>query len=282
MRAFSSEEAKEVAALAAVEMVREGEVLAIGSGSTVDKAIRALGHRFSDSVRKPAVVAASRQSESLVREVGLPLLSLSEVTTFPLMLDGADEVAHDLTLIKGGGGALTREKLLATMSQKLIIMADYTKLVERTGEKSLLPVEVIPFAAPFVGRELHRLKLEPTLRLRPGSGSLQPFLTDNQCHILDCRLPESPGDLAELDAKIKSLRGVVESGLFVRMASIVYVGTREGRVEELRPAEERQPSTIPPELKSALIEKIHSKTVNSTSAPRSGSRESRFRRKAAK
>ncbi|MCL4324388.1 MAG: ribose 5-phosphate isomerase A, partial [Candidatus Thermoplasmatota archaeon] len=77
MRAFSSEEAKEVAALAAVEMVREGEVLAIGSGSTVDKAIRALGHRFSDSVRKPAVVAASRQSESLVREVGLPLLSLS-------------------------------------------------------------------------------------------------------------------------------------------------------------------------------------------------------------
>ncbi len=251
----ASEIAKELSALAAVELVNEGATIAIGSGSTVDKAIRALGRKFEGSTRKPSIVAASKHSEQLVEEARLPLRNLDQVSDFSLMLDGADEVAPDLTLIKGGGGALTREKLLATMAERLIIMVDFTKIVHRIGEHSLLPVEVIPFAAPYVGRRLRELKLEPTLRLSPG-GAIVPYLTDNHCEILDCRIPDRTIDPAELEAGIRSIRGVVESGLFVRMTNRVYVGTRDGRVEELRPATEPGLPRVPADLRDALLQRI--------------------------
>lgn len=255
MGSVTTEGAKERAALAAVALVEEGSTIAVGSGSTVDKAIRALGRRFEGSLRKPAVVAASRRSEMLVTEAGLPLLMLDKVTSFPLMLDGADEVAPDLTLIKGGGGALTREKLLATLSQSVVIMVDYTKLVQRIGEHALLPVEVVPFAAPYVGRKLRELNLEPTVRISPGA-AIVPYLTDNHCEILDCRLPSGVFDPEELEANILKIRGVLDCGLFVRMANRVFVGTRDGRVEEMHPPTSPPRLHLPEELREALLRRM--------------------------
>lgn len=256
------------AARTAVRLVPEDATLAIGSGSTAHHAIKALAARFPGGGGLRCV-ASSRRSEEIARRFSLQIISLEEVERFDLMIDGADEVAPNLTLIKGGGGALFREKLLARMSNQLVIMVDHSKLVRRLGERSPLPVEVVPFAVPYVARELQRRALLPTLRMSSSTtveGEPLPFVTDNGNHVLDCRVPTEVLDERSWDEELRSTPGVVETGLFVGMAQLVLVGLPDGRVEELRPREAvRRPSAISV-LEGALGE--GSETAPRPAAPR--------------
>ena len=230
---------KRAAARAAVGQVQPGDIVALGSGSTVSAAIELLGTQ-SSLAGTLKVVAASAASEKEATRAGLRLVPLASVDRFHLMLDGADEVAPDLNLIKGGGGALFREKLLARISDKLLIMVDDSKLVRRMGDRSPLPLEVIPFAVPVTARLLEARSLRPRLRMARGSERApnpQPFVTDNGNHILDVALPELPEDLHEFDEDLRSLPGVVETGLFLGLTHRVYVGFPDGRVEVLKPRE---------------------------------------------
>jgi ribose 5-phosphate isomerase A len=265
----SRESAKEATARAAVQLVKEDDFLAIGSGSTVDLTIKALAEKFKGP-RRPTMAAASRQSEALMKKLGLQVTPIEEVESFRLMLDGADEVAPDLSLIKGGGGAHLREKLLAKMSKELVIMVDYSKLVKRLGEKSLLPIEVVPFAVSYVGREFHKMGLEPTQRHVHEENSSVPFITDNGNYILDCRLAEAPDEPAEFDRSLKNIVGVVETGLFIGMASRIYIGMPNGRVEEFHPIHGKKQSKLPPVLGEALLERMNR---SSRIVPDSGSKQ---------
>ena len=226
----AQEASKREVAEAAVREVDPNQPLALGSGSTVLWVARALAQRFATSP-PPRLVVASRGVEEVCRQLSLPLTSLEEVQEFALMLDGADEVDPALDLIKGGGGALFREKILARMSRELLILVDATKRVPRLGARHPLPVEVVPFARPFVQRRMEALGLPSVVRSRPGSS--QPFRTDNGNVILDAPLPAKPFDARELDRALHAIPGVVETGFFLGMATRVLVAGAPGRVEEL-------------------------------------------------
>ena len=233
MEPEAQEAAKQEVAEAAVQKVDPGRPLALGSGSTVLWVARALARRFASSPPPPLVVA-SRGVEEVCRQLGLPLSSLEEVQEFPLMLDGADEVDPHLDLLKGGGGALFREKLLARMSRELVILVDASKRVPRLGTRPPLPVEVVPFARPYVQKRMQALGLSASVRHRPESS--QPYRTDNGNVILDGRLPEGPFDPRELDRALHEIPGVVETGFFLGMATRVLVATTPGRTETLQRA----------------------------------------------
>lgn len=239
MPSESSVAAKQSAAQAAARLVKENTTVALGSGSTSLLAIAALGARFptGGGLR---VVASSRESEYGARKAGLTLVRLQDVDRFQIMIDGADEVAPDLSLIKGGGGAHFREKLLARMTDELVIMVDPSKLVRRLGERFPVPLEVVPFAVPFVARELKERRMPATLRMGVTDGA--PFVTDNANHVLDARLPEEVEDLHELEDELRGIPGVVETGLFLNMTHRVLVGFPDGRVQELRPGAAPRPS----------------------------------------
>lgn len=224
------EREKELAARAAVEGVRTGATVALGTGTTAAYAIHALADRFRPG--EVVAVASSRASEELARQLGLRVRALEEGDQFDVMIDGADEVAPDLSLTKGGGGALFREKLLARASRELLIAVDHRKLVPRLGERSPIPVEIVPFARPAL---LHRLKgagLAPNLRRSPSGAA---YLTDNGNELLDLAPPGGVADPAALDRELRGLHGVVATGLFVGMASAVFVASPDGKVETRRP-----------------------------------------------
>ncbi len=229
----AQESAKQEVAEAAVQRVDPSQPLALGSGSTVLWVARALARRFASS-RPPHLVVASRGLEEVCRQLGLPLSSLEEVQEFPLMLDGADEVDPHLDLLKGGGGALFREKLLARMSRELLILVDGSKRVPRLGTRHPLPVEVVPFARPYVQKRMQALGLFASVRRRPDSS--QPYRTDNGNEILDGRLPEAPFDARELDRALHEIPGVVETGFFLGMANRVWVSAAPGHMETLQRA----------------------------------------------
>lgn len=221
---------KRAAAEAGAARVRSGMRVALGTGSTAVIAIRALARRFPSEGALEAV-ASSDASERLAREVGLPIRGLRGDDRFDLMIDGADEVAPDLSLTKGGGGALFREKLLARHSEALVIMVDTTKLVDRLGVGRAIPVEVVPYAVESVARRLAASGASAEVRLAP-SGA--PFRTDNGGGILDVAFPGGVGDPAAAERTLREIPGVVESGLFVGLASVVLVGHPDGHVEERR------------------------------------------------
>lgn len=245
MSTVTREEAKANAALAAAKLVRPEEVLAVGSGSTVEGALRALAEMSRSGTRVPRVVTASLQAERVAKELEIRTTSLDEVDSFGMMIDGADEVAPNLTLIKGGGGAHFREKLLARLSRELIIMVDFSKLVRTLGEVAPLPLEVVPFAVPYLGKVLGKMGYPPILRQVPRSTGMAPFVTDNGNHILDLKLTRDLGDEAELDGRLSALPGVVGTGLFVHMASRVLIGMPDGTVKELWPTASERSRTPP-------------------------------------
>ena len=195
--------------------VRDGMVVGLGSGDTASRAIRMLGAR----ALRITAVATSETSAALGRSVGIDVLAPDEVATIDLTIDGADEIDPQLRLIKGGGAAHTREKLVARASKQLIIVADAQKLVQRLGEKMRLPVEILPFGKRWTLARLDALGLDPHLR--------NGVVTDNGNSIADCALAPTI-DLVALAAAIKSLPGVVEHGLFLDEATLVYVGTDSG------------------------------------------------------
>jgi len=223
---------KDRAARVAVRRVRPGMRVVLGSGTTAAYAIRALAERFGES-RGVETVASSAASEALARELGLPVRPLGPGDAFDLMLDGADEVTPALDLTKGGGGALFREKFLARLTREVVILVDHTKLVDRLGSRTAIPIEVVPFARPVIAERLTRDRFG--VRVRPGPDG-RPFRTENDHEILDLSPPAPVDDPAALEATLRAEPGVVETGLFVGLAHRVYVGRPDDEVEELVPA----------------------------------------------
>ncbi len=228
----SLDRAKQAAARRAVEAVRPGERLALGTGSTAGLAVRALAERFPGAAFD--CVASSNATAELARSLGIVVRELRADDRFDRMIDGADEVDDRLNLTKGGGGALLREKLLAELSAEVVIIVDPSKLVHRLGARVPIPLEVVPFARPTVERALGQEGFAVAPRRRADG---RPYLTDNGNEILDLRPREPLADPARTASELRRRTGVVEVGLFVGIATRVLVGSPDGRVDERRPAE---------------------------------------------
>ena len=222
------EQEKEAVGRAAAKLVRDGDIVGLGSGSTAYFAVVALGERVKAGL-KIVGIPTSVQTAGLARQLGIPLTTLDEHPEIDITIDGADEVDPQLRLIKGGGGALLREKVIAAASKKMVVVADSSKVVPVLG-KFPLPVEVISFARTVVEKKIVSLGASPKLRAKP-DGS--PFITDNSNQILDCSFGkiDDPPALALI---LSNTPGIVEHGLFIGLASIALVGHGD-RVEELRP-----------------------------------------------
>jgi len=223
---MTQDEAKALVGKRAAEMVESGMAVGLGTGSTSVAFIKALGERVKAGL-KIRCVASSESSAELGRSLGMEVVTLYELPELDIYIDGADEVAPGLALIKGGGAALLREKIVASAAKKFVCVVDQTKIVEKLG-KFPLPVEVIKMALPLVERRLADLGLNPKLRmLKDGSG---PLLTDEQNYILDCAcgVIDEPEETA---AEIRNIVGVVEHGLFLGMASLALVAGDGGVTE---------------------------------------------------
>jgi ribose 5-phosphate isomerase A len=217
----------------ALEFIADGMRVGLGSGRTASVFIRLLGGRVRDGLRVSGVPASSA-SAALARESGIPLIDLAENAVLDLTVDGADEVAPNLDLIKGHGGALVRERIVAAASKRQIILVGHDKIVRALGERFRLPVEVIPFGAGPVIRALKHLRLAPAVRLSAdGAG---PLVNENGNLTLDCALHEplaDPVERRELESVLLAMAGVVDTGLFLGTAERVLVGHPDGRVETL-------------------------------------------------
>lgn len=225
--------AKRNAALAAVKHVKNGFVVGLGSGTTAALAIREIGSRIRKENLKIIGVPTSYQAFLLAVENLIPITTLDEHPRLDLTIDGADQIDSELNLIKGMGGCLAKEKIVATVSKKNIIVADQTKTVKTLGEKDHpVPVEVLPFAASQVIRRIKSLKGKPMLR--EGTGKLGPIVTDNGNFIVDARFGIIE-DVDRLESSLKMLVGVVETGLFLGMADIAYIGGESGTKEMRTP-----------------------------------------------
>jgi ribose 5-phosphate isomerase A len=218
---------KEAAGRAAAKLVQDGDVVGLGTGSTAYFAVIALGERVKAGL-KIIGIPTSVATADLARRVGIPLTTLDEHPEIDITIDGADEIDPNLNLIKGGGGALTREKVVATVSKKMVVVADSSKVVKTLG-KFPLPVEVIAFARTVIEKKIGALGGLPKLRMRP-DGS--PYLTDNGNEILDCSFGKI-ADPAGLARSLSEMPGVVEHGLFIGVAKVAFVGTGDS-VEEFR------------------------------------------------
>jgi ribose 5-phosphate isomerase A len=217
--------ARTAAAAAAVERIEPGMTIGLGSGRAVWKVVEALGERRLD-VR---ATAASVRTEELAAEVGIELVDLDSGAPLDLAIDGADEVDPELGLIKGGGGALLREKLVIASARHFLVVAETDKKVHRLGEHRPVPVEVVRFGwRATMARLLDGIVPGAELRLAGDS----PYVTDEGHVILDCKVP-AEGSIEELAAALKSETGVVEHGFFLGMADEVLLGTLEGGVETL-------------------------------------------------
>ena len=224
-------EAKRNAALAAVKQVKDGFIVGLGSGSTAAFAIEALGERVKKENLCIMGIPTSYQAFLLAVQCGIPITTLDEHPEVDVTIDGADQVTPELYLIKGMGAALAREKIVAASSKLNVIIADEQKKVKLLGEKGqVVPVEVLPFAISLVKRKIVAIGGKPTLR--EGKGKLGPTITDNGNAILDSYFGEMPSP-AEVDVKVKMIPGVVETGFFVGLTDIVYVGTVAGSVEKI-------------------------------------------------
>ncbi|HET9015140.1 MAG TPA: ribose-5-phosphate isomerase RpiA [Thermomicrobiaceae bacterium] len=223
---------KRLAAECAVADLCDGMTVGLGTGSTADLAIQALAERVRDGLRVIGV-PTSQRSADLAGSLGIALREIGEVERIDVTIDGADEVdPTTLTVLKGRGGALVREKLVALASEREVIVVDDSKVVAVLGTRAPVPVEVVPFGWRVPARALARLGRSVTLRLAPDGA---PYLTDNANYVLDVAVDPIP-DPAGLAAEIKAITGVVDHGLFVGIAHAVYVGTADG-VEVLRRAE---------------------------------------------
>ena len=211
---------KKNAALKAVEQVQSGMTLGLGTGSTAYFAIEAIGEQWqAGTLTNIRAIPTSEATATQARSYGVPLVELADVDRIDLTIDGADEFDPHLRLIKGGGGALFREKLVAFASDIMLVISDASKKVEHLGAFPL-PVEVLPKAIRLVERVLTEKGCRPTLRTKKDG---TPYLTDNQNYILDCQL-EKITDPERLDLELHLVPGIVETGLFLGLATQVIVG----------------------------------------------------------
>ena len=223
------EEAKKVCGFYAAELIEPGMTIGIGSGSTVFWFIRELGKRIKSGLVVRAVVTSSN-TEQLARQAGVDLIDLSAVDRIPLTIDGADEIDPRGQLIKGGGGALLREKIVAAASEELVIIADNSKLVQQLG-KFPLPIEVIPFGYKQVQQNILSSLVCKKITLRKKNGEI--FITDEGHYILDCEF-EKIEDTEAMNRMMHLIPGVVETGLFINMATKAIIGFDSGKVEVLK------------------------------------------------
>jgi ribose 5-phosphate isomerase A len=220
--------ARRAAARAAVGRLEPGMTIGLGSGRAVFCAIEEIVARWPQAPPVRAV-CASNETARRADAAGIEQVTLDGEVTIDVAIDGADEVDPSLNLIKGGGGALLREKLVIEAAERFVVVAETPKQVERLGATHRLPVEVVRFAWPETRRRLLELVPDASLRTRPGG---EPVITDEGHHLLDCVLP--PTDrLGELARDIKARVGVVEHGLFLGMADVALLGTPSGQVEAL-------------------------------------------------
>jgi ribose 5-phosphate isomerase A len=223
---MAHDEQKEAAARASLQFVRDGDVVGLGSGSTATHLVRLIGERVRAGLKIRAI-PTSRQTQELATNLGIPLTTFDQTQQIDVTIDGADEVDPQLQLIKGGGGALLHEKIVASASKQMVVVADSTKQVPVLGAFPL-PVEVVAFAQALVRRKIESLGASVTLRQANGSA----FVTDEGHHILDCNFGQIP-DPAALATKLNAIPGIVEHGLFIDMASVALIATPE-KIIELR------------------------------------------------
>lgn len=223
---MAHDQEKEAAARASLRFVRDGDIVGLGSGSTAAYAVRFLGERVRAGLKIRGIPTSS-QTRQLATSLGVPLTTFDEVQEIDVTIDGADEVDPQLCLTKGGGGALLREKIVASASRQLVIIADSSKQVPMLGNFPL-PIEVIAFAQLLVKKKIEALGA--SVKLRQSNGS--PFVTDEGHHILDCSFGQIP-DPPALARRLSDMPGVVEHGLFINMASVVLIA-RGQEVTELR------------------------------------------------
>ena len=226
--ADASDSARAAAARAAADLVEPGTTVGLGSGRAVWAVTRLLGERREELGALRVAVASSRTAEA-AREAGLEVVELDGSLRPALAIDGADEVDPRLGLLKGGGGAHLREKIVVEAADRFVVVAETAKKVDRLGTTRGIPVEVVRFGWGDTRRRL--LDAVASADLRRGEDS-EPYVTDEGNHILDCA-PHPAGDLAQLGATIKSMPGVVEHGLFLTEADVVLLGTPGGDVERL-------------------------------------------------
>lgn len=224
--ANNAQEEKRQAALKALETIKSGMNVGLGTGSTAAFMVRGLGQLYREGrLTELQCVPTSVTTRELAQEQGLPVLPINEVDRLDITIDGTDEYDADLNLIKGGGGALLREKIVASLSERFIIIADASKTVSQLGAFPL-PVEVVPFAWKPVASKLEKFGIKPILR--SSSDTDVPYKTDQGNFILDLHT-EGIEDLPKMKWLLEGLPGVVEHGLFLDMADEVFLG-KEGRV----------------------------------------------------
>jgi ribose 5-phosphate isomerase A len=225
--------AVQAAAAHAIDLVEDGARVGLGSGRAAAAFIARLGIRVQQGLRV-AAVPASDASARQARDLGISLIELDAERELDLTVDGADEVTSDLNLVKGRGGALVRERIIAAASKRQIILVGGEKLVRALGERGPVPVEVIPLALGLVWRRLKALGLRPAVR--PGPDGTPRFVTENGNLTLDCavRAPLADGRAArELEQALRAIPGVVDTGLFLGTAEQVVIGYPDGRVDVL-------------------------------------------------
>ena len=218
----------------AADEVTSGMIVGLGTGSTASAFVRALGERVADGLDMVGI-PTSVETADLARSVGIRLTNLEAVDRIDLCVDGADEIDPALNVVKGRGGALLHEKLVARRADRYIIIASAEKLVDQLGTRLALPVEVIPVGWNHTARELERLGLEPALRLHPSGDPERPYVTDGMHYILDCAT-HGIDDPAHLGIAIKQVTGVVDHGLFVGMADSAITIDEAGTLQTHEPA----------------------------------------------
>jgi len=226
--------AKQAAAEAGVHLVDDGMTLGLGSGSTTAYALEFLGRRIQDESLDVRGVPTSFATERRARSYGIPLTSLDDDPTLDLALDGADEVDDALRLIKGGGGAHSREKVVAHQADQFVALVDPTKKVDRLGTHFPVPVEVLPMAATPVMRTLEDAGATPELRTSDAKDG--PVVTDQGLWIVDARFPKGIPAPADLDCRLNERPGVLDHGLFLNMATDVLVGHPDGSADHCSPS----------------------------------------------
>lgn len=219
------ENAKRRAAIEAVKNVKDGYLVGLGSGSTAKYAIEELGRIIRDKGLNMLGVPTSYDTMFLTVENGIPITTLDEHPELDIAIDGADQIDFNLNLIKGGGAALTKEKIVDNAAKKLIIIVDETKLTEILGKKCHVPIEVLPFATQKVMRKIRELNGKPNLR--KAVGKVGPLITDNGNFIIDADFGPIK-DPEKLETRLKLIPGIIETGLFIEMADIAYVGYKTG------------------------------------------------------
>ena len=218
---------KESSGRRAAEFVEDGMTLGLGTGSTVHFTLVRLAERVREQGLRVRGVPTSLDTERKAREWGIPLVELGAVESLDLAIDGADEIDPQFRMIKGGGGALLREKVVASLARRVVIVAGENKVVARLGTTFALPVEVVPFALPIVARAVAKLGCTPKEREREG----RAYRTDNGNAILDCSFAQGIDDAAALERALRTIPGVVESGLFIGLAHVLVVGKADGTLE---------------------------------------------------